>query len=49
MLLVLFGFMDLMIVVKWLTNYSTMVGANPPSVITSMITMCLNFGNDPVG
>lgn len=43
MLLALFGFMDLMIMVKWRTDYS----ADPsraPSVITSMIDMCLNFG-----
>lgn len=44
LLLVLFGFMDLLIVVKWLTDFSVMDGARPPSVITSMITMCLGFG-----
>lgn len=44
LLLVLFGFMDLMIIVKWLTNYNAMEGAKPPSIITSMITMCLGFG-----
>ena len=47
MLLALFGFMDLMIIIKWLTNYEAMVGAVPPSVITSMINMCLNFGSLP--
>lgn len=44
MLIVLFGFMDLMIIIKWLTNYDAMVGAKPPAIITSMITMCLGFG-----
>ena len=47
MLFALFGFMDLLIFVKWLTNYETMVGAKPPSVITSMINMCLGFGYPP--
>lgn len=44
LLFALFGFMDLLIIVKWLTNYNEMVDAKPPSVITSMITMCLGFG-----
>jgi V-type H+-transporting ATPase subunit a len=39
--------MDLLIVVKWLTNYDAIQGARPPSVITQMITMCLNFGEQP--
>jgi hypothetical protein len=47
MLIALFGFMDLLIFVKWLTNYEAMVGAKPPSVISSMINMCLNFGIPP--
>lgn len=45
LLMALFGFMDLLIIVKWLTNFDLMVGAKPPSVITSMITMCLGFGD----
>jgi len=40
----LFGFMDLIIITKWTTDYSAMVGANPPSVITMMIDMCLGLG-----
>lgn len=40
----LFGFMDLLIIVKWQTNYEVMVHAQPPSVISSMISMFLNFG-----
>lgn len=49
LLSVLFGFMDLLIVIKWLTNYETIIGADPPSIITTMITMCLNFGIPPPG
>ena len=45
----MFGFMDLLIVVKWLTNYSEMEGAKPPSVITSMITMFLGLGEQGDG
>ena len=44
LLWVLFGFMDLMIIIKWNTNYNEIEGAKPPSVITQMIVMCLNFG-----
>jgi V-type H+-transporting ATPase subunit a len=44
LLLALFGFMDLLIIVKWLTNFEVMTDGKPPSVITSMIAMCLNFG-----
>ena len=40
----MFGFMDLLIVLKWLTNYEAIPNSNPPSVITSMITMFLNGG-----
>ena len=49
LLLVLFGFMDFLIIVKWLTNYDLMIGAKPPSVISSMIIMSLSFGNPPAG
>ena len=46
MLMALFGFMDLMIVIKWTTDYTLMApGQKPPSIITQMITMCLNFGS----
>ena len=47
LLLVLFGFMDFLIIVKWLTNYELMIGAKPPSVISSMIIMSLSFGIPP--
>ena len=45
LLLALFGFMDLLIIAKWLTDYSQMDGAKPPSIISSMIAMFLNFGH----
>ena len=44
MLLALFGFMDLLIIQKWLTDFSQMQDAKPPSIITTMITMVLGFG-----
>ena len=34
MLIAMFGFMDFLIFVKWVTNYDAMVGAQPPSIIT---------------
>lgn len=34
LLLALFGFMDFLIIVKWLTDYGAMTNALPPSVIT---------------
>jgi V-type H+-transporting ATPase subunit a len=43
LLLSLFGYMDLLIIIKWLTNYD-FEGAEPPSVITIMIDMPLNGG-----
>lgn len=49
MLLAMFGFMDFLIFVKWGTNYAAMDGANPPSIISSMINMFLNFGELPPG
>jgi hypothetical protein len=46
MLLALFGFMDLLIVLKWLTDFSGVEGgpSRAPSIITTMITMALGFG-----
>lgn len=41
-LLALFGFMDLMIILKWLTDYEDTSVA--PSIITTMIDMCLGGG-----
>ena len=49
LLLALFGFMDLLIFIKWLTNYEEIPNSNPPSIISSMINMCLNFGSLPEG
>jgi V-type H+-transporting ATPase subunit a len=48
LLLSLFGFMDLLIVVKWLTDFSGIKGAKPPSIISLMIIFGLGFGEpDP--
>lgn len=41
MLLCLFGFMDLLIVVKWLTPFTD---TPAPSIIATMIAMGLSFG-----
>jgi hypothetical protein len=41
--------MDLLIFIKWLTNYEVIPGSTPPSVITSMITMFLGMGEQPAG
>ena len=49
MLMALFGFMDMLIFIKWLTNYEAIEGGVPPSIITSMINMFLNFGELPPG
>lgn len=49
MLLSLFGFMDFLIFVKWNTDYNAMTGAKPPSIISTMINMFLNFGELPPG
>lgn len=43
LMMALFGFMDWLIVVKWLTDWSK-VDAQPPSIITAMITMFIKFG-----
>jgi V-type H+-transporting ATPase subunit a len=44
MLLALFGFMDLMIIVKWMTDFSGEASSTAPSIITNMIDMCLALG-----
>jgi hypothetical protein len=47
MLTALFGFMDFLIIVKWLTDFTLVESAErPPSIITSMITMVLGFGEE---
>jgi V-type H+-transporting ATPase subunit a len=43
LMLALFGYMDMLIIIKWLTDYDN-GESNPPSIITSMINMFLNFG-----
>lgn len=42
--MVLFGYMDLLIVAKWLTDFKG-VESTAPSVISTMIGMALNGGN----
>jgi len=41
MMVCLFGFMDLMIIVKWLTDWSSMDTSHAPSIISAMIVMCI--------
>lgn len=43
LLWVLFGYMDALIIVKWLTDYSGKENL-APSIITTMINMALNGG-----
>ena len=43
MMLALFGYMDLMIISKWLTNYKG-VEHNAPSIITMMVGLFLEGG-----
>lgn len=40
----LFGYMDLLIVLKWLTDWTTVGTSNAPSIITIMIDIPLKFG-----
>lgn len=47
MMLCLFGWMDLLIIVKWCTDWTPIMDAgqgNPPSIISTMIAMFLNMG-----
>ena len=51
LLLSLFGFMDILIVIKWLTDYSQPSAISPdqnslsaPSIISTMIVMVLGLG-----
>ena len=48
LMLSMFGYMDLMIIIKWLTDYSGEEGA-APSIIQLMIGMFLNGGALPEG
>jgi len=43
MLLALFGYMDFLIITKWLTNYAGKEG-EAPAIITTMINFALNGG-----
>ena len=47
LLMALFGFMDMLIIVKWLTDWENQTGDKPPSIISTMISMCLNMGEPP--
>ncbi len=47
-MLVLFGYMDLLIITKWCTDWTGIEHASP-SVITSMIEMALNGGASAPG
>ena len=50
LLMALFGFMDFMIVVKWLTNWDPIekeTGEKAPALIKTMIVMFINGGNKP--
>jgi len=52
LLTVLFGFMDYMIITKWLTNWNDDAeyldkGLVAPGIINSMIIMFINFGTKP--
>jgi len=51
MMLALFGFMDLLIIWKWLTDWSVTPEklSNSPSIITAMITMCIQVGTPAPG
>ena len=42
-LICMFGVMDLLIILRWLTNYGEHTN-EAPSIITNMITMCLTSG-----
>lgn len=45
-MLVLFGYMDVMIILKWLTDF-THIESRAPSIVTSMIDVFLNGGYIP--
>ena len=48
LMLAMFGYMDVLIVLKWLTNYSG-IEHQAPSIIQVMIGMFLNAGALPEG
>ena len=47
-LLALFGYMDLLIVIKWLTDFAGRED-KAPSIIQTMISMFINMGSIPAG
>jgi V-type H+-transporting ATPase subunit a len=52
LLLALFGWMDFLIIMKWLTPWKQGMHSNTheaPSIISGMIAMFLNFGQIPEG
>jgi V-type H+-transporting ATPase subunit a len=48
LMMCLFGYMDFLIIVKWLTNWEGNTGA-APAIIATMIGMFLKFGEIPEG
>jgi len=51
-MLALFGWMDLLIIMKWLTPWQMGdqdTTHSAPSIISAMISMFLNFGSIPEG
>lgn len=54
LLMCLFGFMDMMIIIKWLTDWETYEKEHvknnliAPGIIQTMITMFIGFGNKVV-
>jgi V-type H+-transporting ATPase subunit a len=48
LMMCLFGYMDFLIIVKWLTNWEGNTGA-APGIIATMIGMFLKFGEIPTG
>jgi V-type H+-transporting ATPase subunit a len=44
LLMVLFGFMDLMIISKWLIDWENLKGGDPPSIVSQMIDMTIKGG-----
>mmetsp|Transcript_7390 Transcript_7390/g.6653 ORF Transcript_7390/g.6653 Transcript_7390/m.6653 type:complete len:89 (+) Transcript_7390:1105-1371(+) len=48
LLFVLFGYMDMLIVFKWLSDF-TNIESKAPSIISTMIGMALDGGNLPPG
>lgn len=52
LMLALFGWMDLLIIMKWLTPWQMGdqdTTHSAPSIISAMISMFLNFGSIPEG